>query len=204
MIQSYSEEEIHFKKELNILDKFTLAIVDLLRGINYVIVSGYVAIFFGRTRATEDIDFFIEQISFERFKALAKRVRDAGYWFLNGDDEESLYELLKEGSSLRIANKGLTKPNAEIKFARENTDFFSLKNKVKVIFNGNRLYMSPMSIEIPYKLYLGSDKDFEDARHLYALFEKYLDKKELIYFIKLLKVEKLAEMKLWPKSFQWK
>lgn len=204
MIQSYSETEIHFRKELNILDKFTLAIVDILQDINYVIVSGYVAIFFGRTRATEDIDFFIEQISFEKFRALARRVKDAGYWFINGDEEKTLYELLAEGSGLRIAKSGLAKPNAEIRFAKEETDFFSLNNKVKVIFNGNVLYMSPMSIEIAYKLYLGSDKDFEDARHLYKLFEKYLDKKALMHFIKLLKVEERAEEILWPKSFQLK
>ena len=45
-------------KVVNRLDEFVLTFTSVLdrMKINYVIVSGYVAIVFGRSRATEDID----------------------------------------------------------------------------------------------------------------------------------------------------
>jgi len=195
MIKSYSETEITFEKELNKLDQFVLDFIKLLGNINYVLVSGYVAIFFGRSRATEDIDFFIEKLTFEEFKLFAKRVTEKGYWFVNGNDVENLYAILKEGSSLRIAKKGEWDPNAEIKFPMDNTDFFSLKNKIKVVFGDNVIYISPIELQIAYKLKLAhniknrSSKDIEDALHIFKLFEKYLSKEELIYSIRLLKAE---------------
>jgi len=36
------------------------------------LISGYVAILFGRSRASEDIDIFIEKLSYDRFLELWK------------------------------------------------------------------------------------------------------------------------------------
>lgn len=196
MIKSYSEDEIVFEKELNTLDKFVITIIRLFGAINYAVISGYIAIFFGRTRATEDVDFFIEEISFEKFKDFATRVKAAGFWFVNGDDEENLYAILKEGSSLRVAEKGEWKPNAEIKFPRLKTDFYSLNNKIKVKYGKHIFYTSSIELQIAFKLYLGSNKDLEDAKHLYKLFEKYLREDRLYYFATELKVtDKLGILK---------
>ena len=51
-------DKIEFEKELNNLDKFTIAFTQILNEskINYALVSGYVSILFGRNRASEDID----------------------------------------------------------------------------------------------------------------------------------------------------
>jgi len=189
MIKSYSETEIVFEKELNKLDKYVLDFIKLLGDIKYIIVSGYLAIFFGRSRATEDVDYFIEKLSFEEFKAFAKKVKAAGYWFINGDDLENLYEILKEGSSLRVAEKGKWDPNHEIKFPTSKTDLYSFNNKVKVICGDFVFYTSRMELQIAFKLHLGSEKDIEDAQHLYEIFEKYLDKETFNYFVRELKVE---------------
>lgn len=56
--------------------------------------------------------------------------------------------------------------------------------------NGRRLFISPMELQIPFKLFLGSEKDIEDAKYLYLLFKGKLDKKLLWSFITKLKVEK--------------
>jgi len=189
MIKSYSQTEIVFDKELNRLDKFVLDFIKLLGEIKYVVVSGYVAILFGRTRATEDIDLIIQDISRSKFEELAKRVWEKGYWFINGDNIETLYAILREEQSLRIAKKGEWLPNMEIKFARDEIDEFCLTARVKVTFSGESIYISPIELQIAYKLKLGSDKDIEDALHLFQLFKKYLSAESLLHFIRLLKVE---------------
>ena len=50
-----NKKTIKLDKELNLLDKFVLEFVRILeKHVNYVIVSGYVAILFGRARSTEE------------------------------------------------------------------------------------------------------------------------------------------------------
>ena len=50
-------------RETTDLDMFVMDFVDLLHEakINYVIVSGYVSILFGRSRLSEDIDVILEK-----------------------------------------------------------------------------------------------------------------------------------------------
>ena len=57
----YSNETIRFNKELGNLDEFVVDFTSILmkEGIDYVLMSGYVAILFGRNRESEDIDIFI-------------------------------------------------------------------------------------------------------------------------------------------------
>jgi predicted nucleotidyltransferase len=64
----FKEDKIIFDRELSLLDRFVLSFVEHLQtnNINYVIISGYVAILFGRSRMSEDVDIFIENISFEK------------------------------------------------------------------------------------------------------------------------------------------
>ena len=37
------------------------------------------------------------------------------------------------------------------------------------------IYISPIELQIAYKLYLGTDKDLEDAFFLYELFKEKID-----------------------------
>ncbi|MGI0038162.1 MAG: hypothetical protein ACRD99_07370 [Nitrososphaera sp.] len=53
-----SDDLIKLDKELNDLDRLVIDFVAILNRckINYVLVSGYVSIHFGRSRSSEDID----------------------------------------------------------------------------------------------------------------------------------------------------
>ena len=64
------------------------------------------------------------------------------------------------------------------------------------MLNGNKIFISPLEMNIAYKLLLGSHKDFEDAYHIYKLLKKYLDTEELKRLIKMLGVEKVAKKEL--------
>ncbi len=50
------------------------------------------------------------------------------------------------------------------------------------------MYISPIEVEIPYKLYLGSEKDIEDALYLWDIFKDYLDMSLIRRFMKELNV----------------
>lgn len=56
-----SDQEIILNKELNDLDNLALDFIKILDGkaVKYVLVSGYIAILFGRSRSSEDIDMFM-------------------------------------------------------------------------------------------------------------------------------------------------
>ncbi|EQD42081.1 hypothetical protein B2A_10505, partial [mine drainage metagenome] len=100
-------------------------------------------------------------------------------------------------SSLRFAEKGTFDPNFEVKFARKETDFYSMNNAWIVdLGRGSRIKISPMELEIAYKLYLGSEKDFDDAAHLYVIFKKILDIGKLRDFLKKLGIKMSVAKKI--------
>jgi len=75
-------------------------------------------------------------------------------------------------------------PSVEFKFPKvQEIDNWVLDNSVKVLLNGRALRISPIELQIPYKLYLASEKDVEDARHLYQLFKEKLNQKMLKQFL---------------------
>ena len=51
------------------------------------------------------------------------------------------------------------------------------------------LVIIPLEMQIAYKLFLGSEKDIEDAKHLYNMFKDKLDASLLKEFNKKLKIE---------------
>ena len=140
-------------KVVNNLDKFVLDLVKILeKYTDYVIVSGYVAIFFGRTRATEDIDIIIKKGDMRSF---LEEVTNKGYWIINTPDIGHAIELLNDNERIRISKEGQIIPNVEIKYPEDESDSFSLKNKIKTNFDDNYLFFSPLEIQIAYKLKLG-------------------------------------------------
>jgi hypothetical protein len=52
----FKDDQIIFDRELSLLDSFVLSFTEHLQtnNIKYVIISGYVAILFGRSRMSED------------------------------------------------------------------------------------------------------------------------------------------------------
>jgi len=176
-------------KELNALDKLVLDFVSLIK-FDYVIISGYVAILFGRSRTTEDVDLFINPRNKQELFDFFDSLKTKDFSIMNAENNEDAYELLREGSSLRIIFHGNIFPNFELKFPKETLGELALINKIKVAFDHGIINTSELESQIAYKLFLGSDKDLDDAAHLYRVLKEYLNPEELKYYIKAMKIKK--------------
>ncbi|MFH1751790.1 MAG: hypothetical protein ABH821_02530 [archaeon] len=199
----FKENKIVFEKELSNLDKLVIKFTGILdkQEIDYVIISGYIAILFGRSRHTEDVDLFVEEMSYEKFKEFWNELEENGFECINvSEPREAFNDYLKTKLAIRFAEKGMIQPNFELKFPKSKYNEYSLRNKIEVILNNEKLMTSEMELQIAFKLSLGSDKDFEDARHLYKVFKEQLNLNLLRSHIKELKVEKQAERVLWLKD----
>ncbi|RLI81116.1 hypothetical protein DRP07_07995 [Archaeoglobales archaeon] len=174
------------------LDRFVFEFLELIPEIKYVIVSGYLSILFGRSRGTEDIDILVERFDENTFGMLYNRLRSEKYYFLNPGGVRELYQTLKEGLAVRTSKEGMIIPNIELKFVRDDIERYSLENRVRLILENDtsfELYISPIELQIPYKLYLGGDKDIEDAVYLWEIFKKYLEREKLKKFMGKLRVD---------------
>ena len=176
-------------KKLNNLDKFVLGFINILKKhSDYVIVSGYVSIFFGRSRATEDIDILVPKMSKNKLSKLFNDLIKE-YWFINSNNENELCDILNDKLAIRVAKKNQIMPNIEMKFISNIVDKKTFNNKIKVIFDSKELFFSPLEIQIIYKAYLGSEKDFLDAILLVEVFKNYLDSSILVKFSKYMNIE---------------
>jgi hypothetical protein len=172
-------------KTISELDTFVLDFLRVLKAYtDYVIVSGYVTILFGRARGTEDVDIIIEKMDRGMFERFFNDLTERNYWFLNSDDQNDLFNMLNENLAVRIAKSGEIIPNIELKFVKDYFDNFSLKNALKVMIGDHEMKISPIELQIPYKLYLSGDKDIEDAIYLYEIFKETIDRKTLKNFLK--------------------
>lgn len=176
-------------KVLSKLDIFVIDFINILKKyVDYAVISGYVSILFGRSRGTEDIDILTLKIDFDTFIRLYNKLTERGYWFLNAENPKELYEMLEDGLAVRVALMNTVIPNFEIKFAKNELDMVSLNEHYVVKINSESMNISPIELQIAFKLYLGSDKDIEDAVYLYNIFLEYLDKAKLKHYMGILKV----------------
>ncbi|MEA1945604.1 MAG: hypothetical protein U9N07_09825 [Euryarchaeota archaeon] len=171
-------------KALSELDIFVLDFLKILEAYtDYVIVSGYVTILFGRARGTEDIDTIIEKMDRKTFERFFNDLTERNYWFLNSDDRNDLFDMLNENLAVRIAKSNEIIPNIELKFVKDYFDNFSIRNSIEVRINEHEIKISPIELQIAYKLYLSGDKDIEDAIYLYEIFKDRINKKTLKNFL---------------------
>ena len=172
-----SEKEIKSDKKLNELDKFAFKFIRILeKHTEYVIVSGYVSIVLGRTRATEDIDIFIRRLSKKEFSNLYAELKSNGFWCLNAEDEDELYEFLEDNLAIRFAREGFSIPNFEVKFPKDALDEETFDNFISLVLSEGKLKISSLERQIAFKrYYLGSSKDNEDADHVEELFKSHID-----------------------------
>jgi len=183
----FEKERISFDKELNHLDVFVIDFCKTLYDlkIDFVVVSGYVSILFGRSKETEDVDLLIEETPFDVFKKLWTEL-SGNFECLNTLDCRGSFEYLKKANAVRFSRKGSFIPNIELKFQKTSIDRLTLNSAVEVVLNKkHKLRISPIETQIAYKLYLGSEKDIEDAKFLYELFFDNINH------------EKLAEVLSW-------
>lgn len=176
------------ERETTKLDNLVMDFISVLdkNGISYVIVSGYVAILFGRSRTSEDVDIIMEKIGEEKFSSLWKSLGNTFDCIITENEKEAYYQYLSSSIALRFSKKGEFIPNMEIKFPSLDMDELVLREKEYANIGGSRVCISPMEIQIPFKLFLGSGKDVEDARHLYLLFKNSLNKELLWQFLRRL------------------
>jgi hypothetical protein len=152
---------VAIEREPSWLDCLVMEFVRCL-GFNYVIVAGYVAILLGRTRTTDDVDVVVEAASGAE---VAARVARCGFKPLT---LESNLDYEFSHLSVRFYKPPAVLPNFEVKPPRSFYQRYALARRVAVSIAGDVLYVSPLELQIAYKLWLGSDKDFEDAVFLYA------------------------------------
>jgi len=174
---TYSGREIIIReKHLTLLDRFVLDFIRVLEPHTpYVIVSGYVAILFGRSRGTEDVDILIPRLEKEQFSLLHDALLSGGYEFLNAEEAGGLYDMLTGRMGIRVAEKNQFIPNIELKFFKDEIDRLVFRDRMEIHFENEKLFISPVEIQIAYKIYLGSPKDIEDALFLWEIFRNNLD-----------------------------
>lgn len=168
------------------LDVFAFKFCKILeKHAKYVVISGYVAILFGRARGSEDVDVFVEELGQVRFYALFKELRKAGFECISAG-MKTAFENLKDNIAVRFAEKDQFIPNMELKFAKKLLDKTSLANHLKIITPFGHIYTSNIEQQIAFKrVCLGSDKDLEDALHLEKVFKGKLDKVKLNRYMRV-------------------
>ncbi|MBU0757331.1 MAG: hypothetical protein KKF44_04645 [Nanoarchaeota archaeon] len=191
----YTNKKIELEKELNSLDEFVIGFTKILNDlkIKYAVISGYVSILFGRNRSSEDVDIIIENLEIGRFRQLWDYLNES-FECINTNIIEDIYkDYLLDNTSIRFSKKGQVIPNMELKFPKNTLDSWTIKNRRKIVLNSHIFFVSPFELQIPYKLYLGSEKDIEDAKFLYNLFEDRINSSLFDEFIKRLKVGSLLK-----------
>ena len=186
----FSKNKIVFKRELSDLDKFVIIFTNILNSmkVRYVVVSGYVAIVFGRSRETEDIDILVEKVSLKKFLILWKKAM-RNFDCINAEDADTAYnDFLDKKTAIRFSEKETFIPNIELKFVKSDVDFYTLDNAIMLFLNGKKVFISPIEMQIAYKMFLGSEKDLEDAEYLYEIFKKQISLGKLRDFLKEFKI----------------
>lgn len=192
----YSANKIKLDKELNSLDEFVLDFLEVLNDlkIKYVIISGYVAILFGRSRSSEDIDIFIEELGFEEFSKLWDGLIHNFECVITDNKKDAYYEYLLKHTAIRFSYKKEFIPNMELKFPKVELEEWVLDSRLEVELNNQQVYISPIEFQIAFKLFLESEKDIEDAKYLYDVLKEYLDMQMLKDFNQKFKVEDIFSM----------
>lgn len=178
-------------REPNDLDELAIQCSTLLDevGIDHVFISGYVAILTGRARATEAIDVLLERTASESvIDHLVTELEDAGLWG-PAMPLSAMGEMLDD--TIWVARTGEVVPHLEAKFVSDEYDRASLENHItaKLTSVDAELPIAPFELQIAYKLHLDTPTDFEDALHIYALFEERLSTPALEQWVRKLGVE---------------
>lgn len=185
-----TEGTLLLSRELSDLDRAVIEFCSVLDecGIDYVIVSGYVAILTGRSRSTEDIDIILERMSASKLDKLAHSLDEHGYWGM-AMPLTDLSEMLSSDDRLRVAEEDQFYPNFEIWLASNDVERKALSTSIVAALGGAELAISSIELQIAYKLRLAqasgdvSGKDFEDALHLYLTFEDELNTEKLERYV---------------------
>ena len=182
------EKTLKIDRVETILDKFVVEFTKMLeKYAKYTIISGYVAILLGRSRATEDVDIFIEKIEKEKFFILFDNLRKNGYNCFNAQGPDDAFNHLLDNLALRFSRKNKPIPNIEIKFAKTDFDKETLENRIKIVMPFGNIFTSEIERQIAFKRFvLKSDKDLEDAEHMEKALKGNINNKKIETYRKIL------------------
>lgn len=182
------KKTIKLDKVPTLLDEFVVDFINILKKhANYVIVSGYVSILFGRSRATEDIDILVKRMTKKKFSDFYSDLQKNGYWCVNIQEEDEIFKMLLDGFAARFAKKSSIIPNVELKFAKNLIEKEAIKTSLNVVMPIGRIKISNIELQIAYKeKVLKSDKDLEDARHLLTVFKDNINNRLLEKYSEML------------------
>ena len=166
-------------RDLTELDFFVRDFLEILKKhFDYLIVSGFVSISTGRTRATEDVDMLIMKPSKENFEKLFKDLEKNNFWCYQGDHFEEVWDYVDNMQSIRFARKNQMFPNMEVIFIDESkkAKYYEFTHSQKIQIKNFVFKIPPLEFEILYKeIVLAGEKDLQDARHLRTLFNDILN-----------------------------
>lgn len=187
------KEVLIIKRELTELDLFVKDFLEVLKKYSdYLIVSGFVSISTGRTRATENVNILIPVLEKKKFEKLFSELKEKGFWCYQGDNLEEVYSYVKEKNNIRFARKEEMFPNMEVIFIDESrkAKYYEFTHPQKIKVKNFEFKIPQLEFEILYKeIILAGKKDIEDAKHLRNLFSDILDEDKFKECKKIIKAE---------------
>ena len=190
---SLDNNTIIINRDLTQLDIFLRDFLAILKKhSDYLVVSGYVSISSGRTRATEDIDVLFPVLNEKSFSDLFDALKKNGFWCYQGDETAEVFPYLKDMSSIRFARTNENFPNIELVPINETkrAKFFEFTHPQKITIKNFEFKIPPLEFEILYKeIVLAGDKDIADAKHLRTFFSKILQEKKFKEYEPIIKGE---------------
>lgn len=102
---------------------------------------------------------------------------------------DDLFATLDDDLVVRVAEDGHRVPNVELTFAHDRYSRHSVHNTMTVHLNDADLQIGSLELQIAYKLWMGAQKDFEDALYLYHLLGSTLNTRRLEAHVEDLGVE---------------
>ena len=144
--------------------------------IDYVIVGGFAAIFYGNPRTTMDLDVVIQISEDTDIETVVKFFKKNGFFADTGD----MIAAFKEHSHCTVEYKE-TMFRVDIKGVYNEMDKRTIKNKIKTDFHGKTIYIASPEDTIINKLLCAREQDIKDALGIYArqmgkLDENYIEK----------------------------
>jgi dihydroxyacetone kinase-like predicted kinase len=177
----------------NILNNFCLKFCRVLsKHVEYIVVSGFVAIASGRTRGTEDIDIIIRRMSSDDFRELHKDLIKEGFVCIQSFQADEIFNYLKDKLSVRYCLKNQPVPQIELKFEKDKLDDYQFETKEKLPLTDLDVWFSSVNMNVAFKEeLLKSPKDMEDARYLRLVYKEKINEKEIEKIKKMIKEMRL-------------
>jgi|YelNatPaOPRAMG01_1025707.scaffolds.fasta_scaffold02414_22 hypothetical protein len=182
------EADVEVEGKANQIDRLVYTFVKILeKYTDYAIVSGYVAILLGMERPTQDVDIVVGGFrSKENLNRFLREIEKKGYF--TAVKKEFMYEIFeKRAEKIDIFTK--KQWYFDFKKAKSIWDFYSIKYSIKIKKGGCVFRVAPPEIQIPYKLWLGSDKDIKDAAYIYERLKPIIDFESMKKNAKAMKVD---------------